>query len=110
MTQVLVNLLDNALKYSTVDSGIELTARIKGDMLEVAVADHGPGIPEEDLQSVFDKFYRVHRPEGVSGTGLGLAICKGIVEAHGGLIRAENREGGGAKFTVALPLAPGKEK
>ncbi|MGC2423553.1 MAG: sensor histidine kinase KdpD [Nitrospirota bacterium] len=110
MTQVLVNLLDNALKYSPVDSDIELTARIKGDMLEVAVADHGLGIPEEDLQSVFDKFYRVHRPEGVSGTGLGLAICKGIVEAHGGLIRAENRKDGGAKFTVALPLAPEKEK
>jgi two-component system, OmpR family, sensor histidine kinase KdpD len=110
MTQVLVNLLDNALKYSHADSGIELTARIKGDMLEVAVADRGPGIPEEDLQSVFDKFYRVHRPEGVSGTGLGLAICKGIVEAHGGLIRAENREGGGAKFTVALPLTPEKQK
>jgi len=105
MTQVLVNLLDNALKYSPADSVVELTARIKGDMLEVAVTDRGPGIPEEDLQRVFDKFYRVHRPEGVSGTGLGLAICKGIVEAHGGLIRAENREGGGAKFIISLPLA-----
>ena len=105
MTQVLVNLLDNALKYSPADSAIELNARIKGDMLEIAVADHGPGIPEEDLQKVFDKFYRVHRPEGVSGTGLGLAICKGIVEAHGGLIRAENSKGGGAKFTVVLPLS-----
>ncbi len=104
MTQVLVNLLDNALKYSSRDSTIELTTGIKGDMLEISVADHGPGIPEEDLRRVFDKFYRVHRPEGVSGTGLGLAICKGIVEAHGGLIRAENREGGGAKFTVAIPL------
>jgi two-component system, OmpR family, sensor histidine kinase KdpD len=110
MTQVFVNLLDNALKYSPADSEIELTAKIKGDMLEVAMADHGPGVPEEDLQSVFDKFYRVHRPEGVSGTGLGPAICKGIVEAHGGLIRAENREGGGAKFTVALPLTTEKQK
>ncbi len=105
MTQVLVNLMDNALKYSSADSEVEVEARVRGGLLEISVSDRGPGIPENDLQKVFDKFYRVHRPEGVSGTGLGLAICKGIVEAHGGLIRAENMEGGGAKFTVMLPLS-----
>lgn len=105
MTQVVVNLLDNALKYSPAGSEVEVEARVRGELLEISVSDRGPGIPENDLQKVFDKFYRVHRPEGVSGTGLGLAICKGIVEAHGGLIRAENREGGGAKFTIMLPLS-----
>jgi two-component system sensor histidine kinase KdpD len=62
------------------------------------------GIPREDLKRVFDKFYRVQRPESVSGTGLGLAICKGIVEAHGGFIAAENRPGGGTTITFTLPL------
>ena len=110
MTQVLLNLVDNALKYSPAAASIEVSAKVKGEFLEIEVADHGPGLPEEDLQRVFDKFYRVHRPEGVSGTGLGLSICKGIVEAHGGLIRAENREGGGAKFVVTLPLAEKEAK
>jgi two-component system sensor histidine kinase KdpD len=105
MSQVLVNLIDNALKYSPAGSKVEVSARTRGELLEIEIADRGPGLPEEDLHKVFDKFYRVHRPEGVSGTGLGLSICKGIVEAHGGLIRAENRDGGGAKFIIALPLA-----
>ena len=110
MTQVLVNLVDNALKYSPAKASIEIGAKAKDEWLGIEVADHGPGLPEEDLQRVFDKFYRVHRPEGVSGTGLGLSICKGIVEAHGGLIRAENKEGGGAKFIVMLPMAEKEEK
>jgi two-component system, OmpR family, sensor histidine kinase KdpD len=104
MTQVLVNLLDNALKYAPEGSTVDISARLNGEMFEVEVADRGPGIPPQDIQRVFYKFYRVHRPDGVSGTGLGLSVCKGIVEAHGGLIRAENREGGGAIFTVSLPL------
>ena len=66
--------------------------------------DRGVGIPRDDLRRVFDKFYRVQRPESVSGTGLGLSICKGIVEAHGGFIVAENRPGGGTIITFALPL------
>ena len=60
-------------------------------------------MPPEDLERIFDKFYRVHRPAEVSGTGLGLAICKGIVEAHGGRIWAQNRPDGGTVVTVALP-------
>jgi len=69
------------------------------------VADRGVGIPREDLARVFDKFYRVQRPGSVSGTGLGLSICKGIVEAHGGFIGAENREGGGTVITLGIPFA-----
>lgn len=103
MVQVLVNLLDNALKYSPPGSPIEVAARTVDDTLEIMVADRGSGVPPEDLERIFDKFYRVHRPTGVSGTGLGLAICQGIVEAHRGRIWVQNRPGGGLVVTVALP-------
>jgi two-component system sensor histidine kinase KdpD len=104
IVQVLVNLLDNAIKYSAADAPIEIAAQPAGAFLEVEVRDRGMGIPRDDLKRVFDKFYRVQRPESVSGTGLGLSICKGIVEAHGGFIVAENRPGGGTIITFALPL------
>ncbi|MGE5221268.1 MAG: DUF4118 domain-containing protein [Omnitrophica WOR_2 bacterium] len=104
VVQVLVNLIDNAVKYSPDGSPIDIHARLSGAFLEIQVADRGVGIPQEDLQRVFDKFYRVQRPENVSGTGLGLSICKGIAEAHGGFIGAENRPGGGTLVTLALPV------
>lgn len=104
MTQVLVNLLDNAVKYTPPASPIEMSARVDGGRLIIEVADRGPGIPERDLIRVFDKFYRLPVPEGAGGIGLGLSICKGIVEAHGGNIRAENRPGGGLKIIITLPL------
>jgi two-component system sensor histidine kinase KdpD len=104
ITRVLVNLLDNALKYSSPDTPIEVRAHVASGHLEIEVADRGIGIPAEDLARVFDKFYRVQRPGHASGTGLGLSICKGIVEAHGGFIAAENRAGGGTVITLALPL------
>ena len=75
-----------------------------GAFVELTVADRGVGIPPEDLVRIFDKFYRVQRPGNVSGTGLGLAIGKGIVDAHGGFISAENRPGGGTIITIALPV------
>jgi two-component system sensor histidine kinase KdpD len=105
MTRVLVNLLDNALKYSPAGSPLEVKARVSEGGLEIQVADRGLGIPPEDLVHVFDKFYRVQRPENVSGTGLGLSISKGIVEAHRGTIRAEKRDGGGTCLIVTLPLS-----
>jgi two-component system sensor histidine kinase KdpD len=104
ITQVLVNLLDNAIKYSTDDRPIEVSACRIGSEVQLAIADRGTGIPPEDLGYVFDKFYRVQRPGNISGTGLGLSICKGIVEAHGGAIRAENRPGGGVCVSVMLPI------
>jgi two-component system sensor histidine kinase KdpD len=103
-SRVLVNVIDNALKFSPPEKPIEIKARVSNQTLEIAIADRGEGIPLGDLERIFDKFYRVQRPDNVSGTGLGLSICKGIVEAHGGSIRAENRDGGGAIFTVRLPL------
>jgi two-component system sensor histidine kinase KdpD len=104
MVQVLVNLLDNAIKYSPQSTAVEVTGRKTNDRIEIEVADRGIGIPEQDLVRVFDKFYRVQRPDNVTGTGLGLSICKGIVEAHGGTITAENRPGGGTAIRVRLPL------
>jgi len=104
IAQVLVNLLDNAIKHSAADAPIEIAAHPAGAFLEIQVRDCGVGIPRQDLKRVFDKFYRVQRPDSVSGTGLGLAICKGIIEAHGGFIVAENRPGGGTIITFTLPL------
>ncbi len=104
IVQVLVNLLDNALKYSPAGTPIEVRVRLKDSQVEMDVIDRGRGIPPSDLDRVFDKFYRVQSPEGVSGTGLGLSIAKGIVEAHGGHIWAENRAEGGLVVTLALPL------
>ncbi|MFZ5881347.1 MAG: DUF4118 domain-containing protein [Chloroflexota bacterium] len=105
MTQVLVNVLDNAVKYSPVDSAIEVSAELLAEAVHIHVADQGVGIPPDDLSRVFDKFYRVQRPESVSGTGLGLSISKGLVEAHRGTIHARARENGGTVITIELPLS-----
>lgn len=105
LEQVLINLLENALKYSPQGSPIDITVRREDKELQVAVVDRGAGIPADDRERVFDKFYRLHSPRHVSGTGLGLSICKGIIEAHGGRIWAAPRPGGGSVFTFSLPLA-----
>jgi two-component system sensor histidine kinase KdpD len=102
--RVLVNVLDNAIKYSPAQAPIEIQARLTGNDLQINVLDRGPGIPVRDLERIFDKFYRVQRPGYVRGTGLGLSICKGIVEAHRGSIYAKNRPDGGAIITIVLPL------
>ena len=104
IVQVLVNLLDNALKYSPVNAPIAITVQLSERWLDIEVADRGCGLPEKEVAHIFDKFYRIH-PQQTSGAGLGLSICKGIVEAHGGTISAANREGGGAVFTVRLPVS-----
>lgn len=101
--QVLVNLLDNAAKYSPSDSPIEVTARFDDGAILVEVADRGPGLPSEDLERAFEKFYRGKAPRG-HGVGLGLAICRGFVEVHGGRIWATNRPDGGTVFRFTLPL------
>jgi two-component system sensor histidine kinase KdpD len=104
--QVLTNLIENAVYYTPSDSPIEISVYIQGDQMVISVADRGPGIPPADLERVFDKFYRVlgGSAERPAGSGLGLAVSKGLVEAHGGHIWAENREGGGAVFRFTLPL------
>ena len=104
IAQVLVNVLENAVKYSPTDSTIEVSAELLDETIRLKIADRGAGIPSEDLTRIFDKFYRVQRPENVSGTGLGLSISKGIVEVHHGTIYASVREGGGTIITIELPL------
>ena len=101
--QVLVNLLDNAAKYSPSHTSIEVAARREDGAIIVEVADRGSGLHAEDLERVFEKFYRGKRPYG-RGAGLGLAICRGFIEAHGGRIWAANRPEGGAVFRFTLPL------
>jgi two-component system sensor histidine kinase KdpD len=102
--QVLINLLDNAVKYTPPGSPIDLTAWATEDAVTIEVADRGPGLPPGEEQRIFDKFYRVQRPPMPSGTGLGLTICRGLVEAHGGQMWAENRPGGGTVVRFTLPL------
>jgi two-component system sensor histidine kinase KdpD len=102
--QALVNILDNALKYSTPESLLDITGRQIDREINIEIADRGIGIFPEDLSHVFDKFYRVRNPVNVSGTGLGLSISKGIIEANGGHITAANRAGGGTVISVLLPV------
>jgi len=99
--QVLVNLLENAAKYSPPDSPILIDAWVEEDSIRVIVADRGPGVNSGEEQKLFDKFYRGTRAG--QGSGLGLTICRGIVEAHGGKITARKREGGGTVFSFLLP-------
>jgi two-component system sensor histidine kinase KdpD len=101
---VLRNLIENAHKYSPRETPIEVSAVIDGQDLCLEVRDRGVGLEPGDETRVFEKFYRGRSSSAAVGAGLGLAICKGIVEAHGGTIEARNRSGGGAVFTVRLPL------
>ena len=104
IVQVLVNLVDNALKYSPVDVPIEIEAQLHDEELEILVADRGKGIREQDLERVFDKFFRAASPGAPRGAGLGLSICKGFVSAHGGRIWARCRTHGGTQIAFALPI------
>jgi len=105
LVQVLVNVLDNAHKYSPPGRPITIRVHTTESELTIEVIDRGIGIPENELERVFAKFYRVQPGPGISGTGLGLSISKGIVEAHHGRIWAEREPEGGTKITLALPLA-----
>jgi two-component system sensor histidine kinase KdpD len=105
LQQALSNLLLNAAGYTTAGTTIEVSARADGRTLALSVSDSGPGLPEESLPHLFEMFYRVPGSP-VSGAGIGLAIAKGVIEVHGGSIRAINRPEGGACFTISLPLDP----
>jgi two-component system sensor histidine kinase KdpD len=106
LEQVMFNLLDNAAKYAPVGTEVEVEAQTEAASIRIVVRDEGEGIPEADLERVFDKFFRVQAADRKrAGTGLGLAICRGFVEAMGGTIKASNRaDRSGAVFTVTLPL------
>jgi two-component system sensor histidine kinase KdpD len=102
--QVLINLLDNAIKYSPPESELQIRARADGRACTVEVCDCGQGIAPGDERRIFDKFYRGESSQHRQGAGLGLAICQAIVQAHGGTIHAENRRGGGARFWFTIPM------
>ena len=102
--RVLVNLLENASKYTPPGSEVTLSAQVAADQLEVSVSDNGPGLPAGKEEAVFQKFTRGKRESATPGVGLGLAICRAIVESHRGKIVAINRPGGGVTFSFTLPL------
>jgi signal transduction histidine kinase/DNA-binding response OmpR family regulator len=102
--QVLRNLLNNAIKFSPQGGIINIEVRPVGDSVRISVGDRGPGVPENELEAVFDKFVQSSKTKtGAGGTGLGLAICREIVAGHAGCIWAENRPEGGAVFTLEIP-------
>ncbi|HVD86213.1 MAG TPA: HAMP domain-containing sensor histidine kinase [Solirubrobacterales bacterium] len=107
--QILVNLLTNAHEYSPEGASIEVAARAVGAEMEIAVSDNGPGIPEDQLDRIFERFTRGEAglTQRVGGTGLGLAISKSLVELHGGTIEADSTVGQGSTFRFRLPIAPG---
>ena len=102
--RVITNLISNSVKYAPVNSAITIRGRNEADMLQVQVKNEGPPVPGEELEQIFEKFHRVTEADRVTGTGLGLSICKGIIEAHGGKIWAENQTNGFI-FHFVLPLA-----
>ena len=100
------NLLDNAVKYSEPGGRVVVRARTEGSVVDVSVRDEGPGIPERDLERIFERFYRVDRARSreTGGTGLGLAIVRHVAVNHGGDVRVRSQEGAGSTFTLRLPL------
>src|SRR5262249_11945557 len=107
IAQVLANLLTNANQYAHEGADVKLAATRVGDEIEFAVSDNGPGLGEEELDHVFDRFWRAQSGETqeVGGTGLGLAIAKSLVDLHGGAISANSTQGEGATFRFVLPIA-----
>ena len=107
-TNVIFNLMDNAVKYKSPDRQLQLSVTTKndGNHLLIRIEDNGIGIRKEDLKKIFEKFYRVHtgNRHDVKGFGLGLAYVRNIVQAHGGTIHAESTLGRGTRFIISLPL------
>jgi signal transduction histidine kinase len=105
LKQVIVNLLDNAIKYTPAGGRIRVTVDETGDMTVLSVSDTGAGIAPQDVPRIFDRFYRVATDRGEIGAGLGLAIVKSICTAHGGRISVDSRVGEGSTFRMELPRA-----
>lgn len=103
--QVLVNLVHNAIKYSPEGADLELEAVRDRDLLLLSVTDQGPGIPRDQAERIFERFFKTDRARSSGGTGLGLSIARHLVEAHGGKIWVETIEGEGSRFTFSIPWA-----
>jgi two-component system phosphate regulon sensor histidine kinase PhoR len=108
LEQAVVNLLDNAIKYSESEKTVRVEAKLAGGQLVISVQDHGIGIAQRHLPRLFERFYRVDkaRSRNMGGTGLGLAIVKHIAKAHGGGVSVDSRLGGGSTFRITLPSRP----
>ncbi|MDD3927788.1 MAG: ATP-binding protein, partial [bacterium] len=107
LKQVMINLIDNAVKFTPAGGRVSVSGRREDDRVVISVSDTGAGIPQADLDRIFERFYRVDKARSrvMSGTGLGLSIVKHIVESHNGSISVDSREGHGSVFTVSLPLS-----
>jgi signal transduction histidine kinase len=105
ISQVIVNLLSNALKYTPQGGAVEISVRKAEDVTEIAIRDNGPGIPEEDLPYIFERFYRADKSRNrlTGGSGIGLTIAKSIVTAHGGNIEVKSFKGLGTEFIISIP-------
>src|SRR5262249_7109836 len=104
LTQVIDNLLSNAVKFTPEDGDVRVTVAASGDTARIEVTDTGVGIPEDEAQRLFERFFRASTARNIQGTGRGLSITKTIVAAHGGTISFHSRVGDGTTFTVELPL------
>ncbi|HEX8036351.1 MAG TPA: HAMP domain-containing sensor histidine kinase [Ktedonobacterales bacterium] len=107
VTEILLNLLDNALRHAPQGGTVEIAGTVEGRWVRVTIGDSGPGIAPENRERIFERFYRLDasRSAATGGSGLGLAIVRSLVEAHGGTIRVEERQEGGAQFSFTLPRA-----
>jgi two-component system phosphate regulon sensor histidine kinase PhoR len=105
LEQVFVNLIHNAVKFTPPGGEVVLSAKAEGNFVRFAVQDTGAGIPTDDLERIFERFYKADRARSGGGTGLGLSIARHIVEAHGGRIWAESVEGGGSIFYFLIPIS-----
>ena len=107
LEEVFSNLISNAISYTPASGQISVDAHLEGDFICIQVADTGMGIAAEDLDRIFDRFYRVknEKTRYIVGTGLGLAIVKSIVDAHRGQIQVDSQPGQGTTFSIFLPLA-----
>jgi signal transduction histidine kinase len=104
ISQVLTNLIDNAVAHGDASQPIEVRLARAGNEALVSVRDYGPGVPGDRLEAIFEPFTRGAAPGNTRGAGLGLAICRGIIHAHGGRIWAEKADGGGLRVTFTVPI------
>ena len=105
VTQIVTNLLTNAVKFRPPGGHVTLTTRPAGDSAELTVTDSGPGIPAADLPHIFERFWRGTAAAGRAGSGIGLAVVAELTAAHGGTITASSPPGGGTAFTLTLPAS-----